>query len=371
MNVWWFDLNSQASTHLMFWGFDSPCHGASALGCKNSCPEKLGVLARNCKKKYLFQANTRSWRGGLKLVPRLRTRVLTSFYTIEQFDAFLGLVNADGVFERIQISRAWEKLCKAGKEFDVTIDDKEPDEETQTHGTRRVLEWQDAVLLVLVRCRMGLEYKQLHPFFNISDHTCRKYFQVFLQALVEFLMSEFPMPTAEQIVSSIPSSMRTKYPNLQFLFDAHETRMEIPSNLRVANTTWSDYKHCHTAKCLGVTSGIGTFLPQRTFERPLDCAEPRPGRCSDPKLIKESQIDEYATKGYCSLADKGFLVHALFAAVEHELQTPWKKVRNVHGFEEEATLQAQRVGNVRIHVERAFKRAQEWQILIKLSRSAR
>eukprot|EP00808_Paulinella_micropora_P011086 g9144.t1 len=31
MNVWWFDLNSQASTHLMFWGFDSPCHGASAL----------------------------------------------------------------------------------------------------------------------------------------------------------------------------------------------------------------------------------------------------------------------------------------------------------------------------------------------------
>eukprot|EP00808_Paulinella_micropora_P003631 g80230.t1 len=32
MNVWWFDLNSQASTHLMFWGFDSPCHGASALG---------------------------------------------------------------------------------------------------------------------------------------------------------------------------------------------------------------------------------------------------------------------------------------------------------------------------------------------------
>eukprot|EP00808_Paulinella_micropora_P007797 g40077.t1 len=33
VNVWWFDLNSQASTHLMFWGFDSPCHGASALGC--------------------------------------------------------------------------------------------------------------------------------------------------------------------------------------------------------------------------------------------------------------------------------------------------------------------------------------------------
>ena len=70
-------------------------------------------------------------------------------------------------------------------------------------------------------------------------------------------------------------------------------------------------------------------------------------------------------EGMTSLADKGFMMHADFIALCHELITPPKAKKNVASFSVDEGRMTNKVGSLRIHVERAFQRVQEWKVLHK------
>lgn len=94
------------------------------------------------------------------------------------------------------------------------------------------------------------------------------------------------------------------------------------------------------------------------------------GSNSDVEITQSCGALLRMMSGACSLADKGFLMHQDVVEVCHEIITPFKKEKNAKTFTAEDMVQTSLVARNRIHVERAFKRAQEWKILhrtIKIS----
>ena len=76
-----------------------------------------------------------------------------------------------------------------------------------------------------------------------------------------------------------------------------------------------------------------------------------------------SGLMDMVFEGWATLADKGFMMHAEFAAKGHELITPPHAAANVPTYTIDESKWTNAIGKTRIHVERMFRRAQEWKIL--------
>ena len=55
------------------------------------------------------------------------------------------------------------------------------------------------------------------------------------------------MPTVNQVKATLPHAFKEKYPNTYAIIDASEFFPEIPSDLRLQSSTWSNYKHHNTS----------------------------------------------------------------------------------------------------------------------------
>ena len=112
--------------------------------------------------------------------------------------------------------------------------------------------------------------------------------------------------------------------------------------------------HTYTAKFRGGIAACGAFVT---------CSEPRGGACDDVTLAMASGIVKRLYEGITSLMDKGFMMQAEMASVLHECLTPMKKWPKQWSFTVDDLAWNVRVGRLRILIENAFKRAQEWKIL--------
>ncbi len=230
-------------------------------------------------------------------------------------------------------------------------------------GRRRAMSWQDAVFFVLFICRTGMDIIDAAPLFHVQYSTACRYFKVYLLALSFWLADELAYPQADRIAETTPPAFKAAFKgrNMQSTFDAHEQPTEMPSDPVLYRTLWSHYKHSTTAKGLGECIPCGAIVGAYPLVG---------GSCSDVELTQTCGALLRMLPGWSSLADKGFLMHADFAEVLHELITPVKKVRGAKTFSADDMVQTSVVAKYRIHVERAFRRAQEWKILhrtIKIS----
>jgi hypothetical protein len=160
--------------------------------------------------------------------------------------------------------------------------------------------------------------------------------------------------------------IKEHHPTLETIIDDHEQQVQTASSLPVANTFYSQYKHRHTLKLFGAITPSGYGLALDTVGRDLDEAEPRPGRCTDADMIEECRWPDRVSPGYVTQADKGILVHSLFAKNHHSLETPFKKRRNVPGFCETGMVATEGTARVRIHIERFFERVQDFKVTKKV-----
>ena len=71
-------------------------------------------------------------------------------------------------------------------------------------------------------------------------------------------------------------------------------------------------------------------------------------------------------EGMTGLMDKGFMMQAEMASVVHECLTPMKKWPKQWSFTVDDLAWNTRIGRLRVLIENAFKRAQEWKILHKI-----
>ena len=64
-----------------------------------------------------------------------------------------------------------------------------------------------------------------------------------------------------------------------------------------------------------------------------------------------------------SMADKGFLLHAEFAAVKHELLTPPKKWRNQDTFTIDESGWTSKIAGCRVIIKNVIKEGRSWKLL--------
>eukprot|EP00795_Rhopilema_esculentum_P007414 gene7413-biopygen8695 len=83
------------------------------------------------------------------------------------------------------------------------------------------------------------------------------------------------------IDETMPNAFKEMYPSTRVILDATEIFMEMPSSLRSQSETYSNYKHCNTAKgLLGIApSGAVTFVSHLYA-----------GRCSDKAVTRDCGI---------------------------------------------------------------------------------
>lgn len=139
--------------------------------------------------------------------------------------------------------------------------------------------------------------------------------------------------------------------------DCHEQQMQTPFDKTVARTVWSEYKQRNTLKFLGSICGNGAF----TF-----CSDAYPGRITDPEITRISGFLDLIHKYGVTVADKGFFMHHDFSERSHKLLVPVKASKGQEFFSEDSMVMTAEIARKRIHVERAFQRAQEFKILHKI-----
>jgi hypothetical protein len=144
---------------------------------------------------------------------------------------------------------------------------------------------------------------------------------------------------------------------LEAFIDCHEQEVEVPGDKCVQRAAfWSEYKHRCTLKFFGAITGTGAFsLPSTAF----------PGRITDPVITKLCLYLDMISRDGVTGADKGFDMHHEPARRGAFLSMPPKARRGQHEFTAEQMVDTAAIARKRIHVERAFQRAQEFKVLHK------
>jgi hypothetical protein len=302
---------------------------------------------------------------------RRRCRQYTSFPSARGFDAWVDCLNADGLLDSVRTAHLSYSEEPTAASDGTGSDSSSSNEEELSPArpeevapqARRAGSAKDAIFFVLMRCRTGLDIVDLHTLFGLEYSTACRYFALYISFLRVWLESEFPLPTEQQLRDACPESFKVAFPtrNIQYIIDAHEQQCEEPSNLMARRTVWSDYKHRTTNKFLGACTPCGACVHASTNYG---------GKCDDRTLTNASGLMDTVYQGWTTLADKGFMMHAEFASQKHELLCPTHATANVPTYSVDESKWTNAIGKTRIHIERMFRRAQEWKILhrtIKIS----
>lgn len=294
---------------------------------------------------------------------KARCKNYTGLPSARAFDAFADALNQNGWLDSVDPCYSY-----ADAERDATA---AADDSGATQGSRvkkprfgrRALAPKEAIFFVLMRLRTGLDIIDLHALFGVEYGVACRYFAVYVSFLRRWLEVQFPMPTEAQLHNSMPASFKKEYGSqkVQLIIDAHEQQCEEPSNLMARRTVWSDYKHRCTNKFLGACSPCGACVFASTNYG---------GKCDDVTLTEVTGLMDNLLPDWITLADKGFMMHAQFAEHGHILHVPSHAQTNVPTYTRDEMRWTNKIGKTRIHVERMFKRAQEFKILhrtIKIS----
>ena len=275
----------------------------------------------------------------------------TGFASVRTLTAFFDLMNWDGACERVQLYRGLPDL-EEGAERRVA----------RPGQAGRALMPKDAYVLTLFMLRTGCTERGASGLFGVSTDTVSRYFVSWLVFMYRFFEAFFPYPTKEQLNHTTNDRLREALLagdvagklHFEAFIDCHEEEVERPRDKTVARAVWSDYKQRTTAKFLGAISGCGAF----TFT-----SSAFPGRITDPSIVKLCGFLDVIHEGGLTGADKGFMMHNDFAGKMHYLAVPPKARRGQKHYDTDQMIDTTTIARKRIHVERAFRRAQEYEIL--------
>ena len=115
--------------------------------------------------------------------------------------------------------------------------------------------------LTLVKLRLNVRVMDLAYRFRLSVSQTSKYLTTWICFLYHHLQETDWVPTVEQVKGTLPTGFKEKYSTTYAINDASEIYMETPSDLFLQSSTWSQYKHHNTAKCLvACTPNGGTYM---------------------------------------------------------------------------------------------------------------
>ena len=145
------------------------------------------------------------------------------------------------------------------------------------------------------------------------------FYYYYFTSLCQHLKEIEWMPSSEQVLGCLPAVFKDKYPMSYAIIDGSEIFIEMPSDLRMQSSTWSDYKHHNTLKFLVGCTPNGVVL----FVSPLYV-----GSISDVEITRVSgfisKLPATTTTGsrISIMADRGFTIQDQLNAVGVDLNIP-------------------------------------------------
>lgn len=211
-------------------------------------------------------------------------------------------------------------------------------------STQFKLSISDAVLLTLMRLRLGLLYADLAYRFAISVSLVGKIFRTILRAVAEIsrqhLIIWLPQETIQR---SLPKTFKeSMYKNTRCIIDCTEVYMQRPKKLYARAQTYSQYKGGNTAKFLVAIAPTGFIM---------FVSKVYGGRASDRFIVQDSGFCDYLENCDAVMADRGFTLNEEMKAKCVHLNMPaFTQGRN--RLEEVEVTRTRRIASLRIHVEK-------------------
>ena len=124
------------------------------------------------------------------------------------------------------------------------------DKSTAGLKRKKKLDPLNQLFLTLMKLCLNLRERDLAQRFGIVVSTVSKYYITWVCFLYPHLREVEWMPTVEQVKSTLPHTFKEWYPRAFIIIDGSEIFIEIPSDLQLQSSTWSNSKHHNTAKFL-------------------------------------------------------------------------------------------------------------------------
>ena len=156
------------------------------------------------------------------------------------------------------------------------------------------------------------------------------------------------MPDVGQVKGTLPYVFRKKYPSTYTILDVSEIFIEMPNDLQIQSSTWSNCKHHNTFKFLVVytPNGAISFVSQLYV-----------GSISDVELTCSSEVIE-KLKGkqhIFVMAHRGFNIHDQLKSINVDLNTlPF--MDGCAQLPANEVLEGHKITSLRVHVEQGINR---------------
>lgn len=219
-------------------------------------------------------------------------------------------------------------------------------------GRKRKLRSVDEFLLVLMRLRLGLLFKDLEFRFKISSSTVSKIFNSWILFMCECMQSIITLPELNVLQLRVPKCFE-KFSDTRIVLDCTEVFSQSPSSLENKSLTYSNYKSHDTFKALvGVSMTGAVVFVSRLW----------PGSTSYVEITRKSGLFKQLNNGDAVMVDKGFIhIQSDLKAIGVKLYCPPFKSKIQFSKGEVETTR--RIASARIHVERKMEQIKNFRIL--------
>ena len=119
----------------------------------------------------------------------------------------------------------------------------------QRHRVRK-LNPKNQLFLTLVKLKLNLKLIDLAFRFGLSASQTSRYLTTWICFLYRQLKEIDWMPAVNQVLETLPSAFKEKFPKTYAIIDGSEIFIETPSDLHMQSSTWNQYKHHNTVKYL-------------------------------------------------------------------------------------------------------------------------
>ena len=211
------------------------------------------------------------------------------------------------------------------------------------------------LFMTLMKLRLNLPVCDLAFRFMVSKSLTSTYITTWICFLYQHLKEITWMPSVEQVLGTMPSSFREKYPTTFAIIDGSEVFIETPSDLQLQSSTWSNYKHHNTAKFLVACTPNGSI----SYISSLYV-----GSISDVEITRHSEFLQKleGKHGISVMADRGFTIKDMLEKIGVELNIP-PFMEGRQQLPHEEIKEGRTIASLRIHVERAIGRMKNFRIL--------
>ena len=218
--------------------------------------------------------------------------------------------------------------------------------------SKTILGWQDQMLMVLMKLRLGLKDTDIAYRFKINRTTISRIMRAWIPKMALVLKQTIKWPSRMAVRQHLPQCFKNKFKRCVAIIDCTEIFIESATNLTARSQTWSNYKHNTVKYFIAITpSGAISFLSKEWG-----------GRVSDKELVVSSGFLDKLDHGDEVLTDRGFNIKEELAMKGARLRIPafTKGKKQLSKKEVDTSRQLSRV---RIHVERVIGRMKVYKIL--------